>query len=115
MNGAGREGEMRAADALEKAGLRIIARNIRSPSGEIDLIALDGETLVFIEVKAWASYDIEALQYGVNKKKQGRIIATAKDFLFKHQEFAESSVRFDVVFGKGKTFTHIKSAFMEET
>jgi putative endonuclease len=50
--GLGKKGEDRAAQALETAGMSIIARNFRSPKGEIDIIALDGETLVFIEVKA---------------------------------------------------------------
>ena len=45
----GREGEALAASFLERQGLRILGRNFRSRQGEIDLIALDGETLVFVE------------------------------------------------------------------
>ena len=50
----GKKGEDRAAEALSAAGMSIISRNFRSRSGEIDIIALDGETLVFVEVKAWS-------------------------------------------------------------
>ncbi|MDR2133562.1 MAG: YraN family protein, partial [Treponema sp.] len=70
--GRGRDGEARAAGFLEERGMRIIARNVRSPGGEVDIVALDGETLVFAEVKAWSGYGIENLQYGINPKKQRR-------------------------------------------
>jgi putative endonuclease len=122
----GREGEHRAAAALEAAGMRVIAKNIRSPWGEVDIVALDGETVVFVEVKAWSVYGIESLQYGINRKKQRRIIETAKYFLAEHREYNEKAVRFDVVFvgteapsgkqsaGPGNSaITHLASAFME--
>ncbi|MDR2194828.1 MAG: YraN family protein [Treponema sp.] len=112
---AGRQGEARAARALEKAGLKIIARNIRSPYGEVDLIALEGETVVFAEVKSWTSFGMENLQNSVDKKKQSRIIETAKDFLANHSEFDEYAIRFDVVFISSQKVIHIPSAFEEET
>jgi putative endonuclease len=100
--GLGRKGEARAAEALEAAGMKIVAKNVRSPRGEVDIVALDGETVVFVEVKAWSVYGIENLQYGVNNKKQRRIIETAKYFLSAHREYNGKAVRFDVVFvGKG--------------
>jgi putative endonuclease len=121
----GREGEARAAAALEEAGMRIIARNVRCPVGEVDLVALDGQTLVFIEVKAWSAIGIEELQYGINAKKQRRIIETAKYFLFSHREYSYMAVRFDVVFvgpedqrdaqalTAHQGVVHLASAFME--
>jgi putative endonuclease len=112
---AGRQGEELAARALEKAGLNIIARNVRSPYGEIDLIALEGEVVVFVEVKSWRSFGMEDLRDSVGKKKQSRIIETAKDFLAKHAEFDGFSIRFDVVFIGPQKVVHIPSAFMEET
>jgi putative endonuclease len=112
-SGPGRAGENRAAAALEAAGMKIIARNVRSPRGEIDLVALDKETIVFVEVKTWSSYGIEALEYGVNEKKQSRIIETAKYFLSLHREYNYMAVRFDVVFISPETITHLASAFME--
>jgi putative endonuclease len=110
---AGRTGEEKAAAALEKAGMSIIAKNVRSPWGEVDIVALDGETIVFIEVKSWSIYGIEELQYGVNLKKQRRIIETAKYFLASHREYNGMAVRFDVVFVGKDVLTHLASAFME--
>ncbi|MDR3130843.1 MAG: YraN family protein [Treponema sp.] len=109
----GREGENRAAAEVEAAGMRIVARNIRSPAGEIDIIALDGDTLVFIEVKAWSIYGIESLSYGVDQKKQRRIIETAKYFLSVHREYNSMAVRFDVIFIDSEKVTRIESAFVE--
>ncbi|MDR0584228.1 MAG: YraN family protein [Treponema sp.] len=111
--GLGRKGEEQAAAALEAAGMTIIAKNVRSPSGEVDIVALDGETLVFVEVKAWSVYGIENLQYGVNLKKQRRIIETAKYFLSGHRKYNGKAVRFDVVFVGKEAVTHLASAFME--
>jgi putative endonuclease len=109
----GLKGEDRAAVALERAGMRIIARNIRSPRGEVDIVAEDGETIVFVEVKAWSSFGIENLQYGVDLKKQRRIIETAKYFLAINREYNGKAVRFDVVFVGKEAVTHLAAAFME--
>lgn len=88
-------------------------RNVRSRTGEVDLIALDGTTLVFIEVKNWPAGRQQDLEYGINGKKQRRIIETAKYFLSSHREYSDSPVRFDVVFLNSRTITHLESAFME--
>ncbi|MDR2486047.1 MAG: YraN family protein [Treponema sp.] len=109
----GREGENVAAIILEKAGMRVIARNVCSDVGEIDLVALDGETIVFVEVKAWCKAGFEELRYSITKKKQRRIIETAKYFLASHREYNCMAVRFDVVFIGPTTITHLASAFME--
>jgi putative endonuclease len=113
VNKAGREGEDKAAAALEKSGMRIIARNVRFRTGEIDLVALDGDVIVFVEVKSWRAYGFEDLRFGVDEKKQHRIIETAKFFLAAHREYNCMSVRFDVVFVCPETITHLTSAFME--
>jgi len=110
----GMEGESFAALTLQNRGLRIIARNLRSQHGEIDLIALDGEFLVFIEVKTWPAKGLENLGYGITRKKQRRIIETAKYFLAMHEEYNYKSIRFDVVFlHPGKSIVHMVSAFTE--
>jgi putative endonuclease len=111
--GAGRDGEARAAAYLEQQGLRIIARNVRSPAGEVDLVAQDGETIVFVEVKAWSAYTIDNLAYGIDLKKQRRIIETAKYFLSVNRKYNGMAVRFDVVFISPDSITHLASAFME--
>jgi putative endonuclease len=111
--GAGREGEERASGVLADAGMRIIARNVRSRTGEIDIVALDGDTIVFVEVKTWTAYSFEDLRFGIDRKKQRRIIETAKYFLSVHREYNGMAVRFDVVFIGPESITHLASAFME--
>jgi putative endonuclease len=126
----GRQGENRAATFLETKNMRILARNFRSRRGEIDIIALDGETVVFVEVKTWKSYGIEELRFGLSPEKQRRIIETAKYFLASHREYKSKAVRFDVIFigtdvkpampditpalpDEKEPVTHLVSAFME--
>ena len=110
----GKKGEELAALALEKKGMEIICRNFRSANGEIDLIALDGEVLVFVEVKNWPVFGKENLGFVINRKKQYRIIKTAKYFLFLHREYNYRSIRFDVVFLKpNEPILHLVSAFTE--
>ena len=111
--GLGKEGENRAVQALEAAGMTIIARNFRSQRGEIDIIALDSEILVFIEVKAWSKLGMENLSYSLSPKKQRRIIETAKYFLSIYRQYNGKAIRFDVVFVGKEAVTHLASAFME--
>jgi putative endonuclease len=108
-----REGENRAAAALEAKGMEIVARNFRSRTGEIDIIALEGDILVFVEVKAWNHYGLEDLRLGVNEKKRRRIIETAKYFLLEHRKYNEMGIRFDVVFISPNDIVHLASAFTE--
>jgi putative endonuclease len=114
MNKAGKKGEDKAVAALEKAGMRIVGRNVRSRRGEVDIVAFDDKTLVFVEVKAYKTFGVECLQYSIDGRKQGRIIETARDFLYKHPEFEDVAIRFDVVFVGNKDITHLASAFVEE-
>jgi len=115
----GKAGEEQAAAALEAKGMKIICRNYRSKAGEIDIIALDGETVVFVEVKAWSSYGLEDLQYSLNDRKKHKIIKTANYFLSENRKYSNMTIRFDVVFvNNSKTseeyeLTHLASAFME--
>jgi putative endonuclease len=111
----GRAGEEAAACALRKEGMKVLFRNVRSQAGEIDLIAQDGESLVFVEVKHWPAYGLDSLDYGINPKKKRRIIETAKYFLSMHREYNGRPVRFDVVFVSAgdASYTRFESAFME--
>jgi putative endonuclease len=109
----GRAGEAAAALYLEEKGLKILERNFRGNWGEVDLIALEGETLVFVEVKTWSTLGVDALEQGLNEKKQRRIIETAKYFLASHREYRYMAVRFDVVFVAPGGITHLASAFVE--
>jgi putative endonuclease len=109
----GKEGENRAVETLQAAGMSIIARNFRSRQGEIDIIALDGEILVFAEVKAWSRFGMESLAYSISQKKQLRIIETAKYFLSINRQYYGRAIRFDVVFIGNEAVSHLASAFME--
>ena len=112
--GLGKDGEDKAAAFLEEKGLRILGRNIRYRTGEVDLVALDGDTLVFVEVKTWSVFTEDSLQHGISLKKQRRIIETAKYFLTVHREYNCMAVRFDVILICSDRIIHLDSAFMED-
>ncbi|MBI4687390.1 MAG: YraN family protein [Nitrospirae bacterium] len=91
----GREGEELAIKFLKKNGYKIIEQNYKTPLGEIDIIAKDGETLTFIEVKAR-----ESLQFGqpfeaVNYTKRKKITKVALSYIKKLKEVPPC--RFDVM------------------
>jgi putative endonuclease len=111
--GLGKVGEEKAAAALEAAGMKIINKNYRSKTGEIDIIALDSETVVFVEVKAWSALGMENLQYSIDNKKQNKIIKTAKYFLLENRKYSNMAIRFDVIFVKNNSLIHLASAFTE--
>ncbi len=92
---AGQAGEEAAARYLESLGFRILKRNLRGPGAEIDIVARDGATLVFVEVKARQSGRFGSALGAVDARKRARIRALAADFL----QFvpAAGAVRFDVV------------------
>jgi putative endonuclease len=92
----GRKGEDRAADYLIRQGYRILERNYTTPSGEIDLIALDGNELVFVEVKTRSSDAFGAPELAVNARKQQRMIKAALGYI-KYKKLHQVPCRFDVV------------------
>ncbi len=91
---AGR-GENAAARYLREIGYKIILRNYRSPLGEIDIIARDGDTLVFVEVKTRA-YDDPTPEEQVNTVKQHQITKAAKSYLQRYGD-SQPPARFDVI------------------
>lgn len=109
----GRAGEDAAVRFLEDAGLRVLARNFRSRRGEIDIVARDGETLVFVEVKSWSAFGFEELGRSIGSAKIGRLIETAQYFLSRNREYNGMAVRFDVVFIGPEGIKHLVSAFTE--
>ncbi len=78
---AGQAAEMLAAQELSQAGLLLLAQNLRCKAGEIDLVAMDGATLVFIEVRKRQSLHYGGAAASVNRRKQQRLIRTAQYFL----------------------------------
>lgn len=101
---AGSLGEALALLHLERLGYTIVARNYRRPFGEIDIVARDKETLVFVEVKTRhhrKAHHHQNAQYGtpfeaVDHRKQARLARTALDYLAQHN-LLEVPARFDVV------------------
>jgi putative endonuclease len=92
----GTKGEDLAAAYLERSGYRIIERNYRFERGEIDLIALEGDELVFIEVKARRSAAFGLPQEAITPQKEEQIKKVAEGYLFEHQ-IEDQACRFDVV------------------
>jgi putative endonuclease len=107
-------GENAAARYLRQIGYKIILRNYRSPLGEIDIIARDGDTLVFVEVKTRA-YDDPTPEEQVNSVKQHQITKAAKVYLNRYGS-SQPPARFDVVAvvwpaDREPVLRHVQSAF----
>lgn len=95
MNTLGRKGEELAAAYLERNGYRILARNWRCPRGEIDIIARDGNELVFVEVKTRRSPHFGPPAGAVDTAKQERLRLLARHYIFETGTTAPC-YRFDV-------------------
>ena len=110
----GNEGERITSRYLTERGYHVLERNFRCRGGEVDLIALDGATLVFVEVKLRRSLARGSPLEAVTAVKQGRVRRAAQVYLaYSGQVF--SRIRFDVVAimkaGKRTDITHLKAAF----
>lgn len=109
----GRRGERKAATYLRGLGMRIIKRNYKAPSGEVDIIAMDGDTLVFVEVKARGGESFGSPLEAVDLKKQRRIAGAALFYMSGLKD--QPSARFDVIGvrfrGWRAEVEHIRDAF----
>jgi putative endonuclease len=92
----GNRGERAAERFLSSRGLRIIARGLRTRRGELDLVALDGRQVVFIEVKTRLDHQAGHPAEAVDAAKQRKLVALALQFLKKHG-LLDHSARFDIV------------------
>ncbi len=92
----GRKGESIAADYLASKGWKILVRNYRTARGEIDLIAEDGDVLVFVEVKNYSSRSFYLPSFSIDKNKRQCIIKSAKTYLFINN-IRDVNCRFDVL------------------
>ncbi len=81
MNPRGERGEAQAAAFLRQQGLVITARNYRCRFGEIDLIARDGETVVFVEVRSRANDAFGGAAASITAAKQAKLLKTARHYL----------------------------------
>lgn len=92
----GRWGERLAEQAALTRGYDILSKNVRTPFGEIDLIAQAGEELVFIEVKTRSNDAFGQPEEAISKSKAGHLIASCESFLQLHPELPQTW-RIDVV------------------
>lgn len=93
----GKDAEQKAWHWLIKHGLKPVSRNYLCKLGEIDLILLDGATLVFVEVRYRADKRFGGAANSVTANKQRKIIRTAQHFLMTHSQFQQHNCRFDVI------------------
>lgn len=91
----GRLGEQLAADLMKAQGIQIVTTNWRYKRAEIDIIGLDGEVLVFVEVKMRSSTDFGRPAEMVGRQKRRKIIDAAMAYMRQHRYDWE--IRFDVV------------------
>ncbi len=108
--GSARERE--AQEALERAGLRLRASNVRYRVGEIDLVMDDGEILVFVEVRYRRDESFGGGSASVDRRKQQRLARAASLYLADNPRLAERPCRFDVVaLGATRPLDWIRDAF----
>ena len=109
---SGQTGEVLAAQFLEAHGFRILGRNVHSPYGEIDIIAEDGETLVFAEVKARKKNTLVTGAEAVTPAKQRKLTQTAQLWLAENPTFLQPRFDvFDITLGTRPEIRHIPGAF----
>ena len=102
--------EQRAAEYLQRQGYRVVDRNWTCRGGEIDLVCLDGDTLVFVEVRARASSSHGTPLETVVDLKRRRLVRAAAIYLHvKKRE--DAACRFDVVAITGDDLEHVEDAF----
>jgi putative endonuclease len=94
-------GEDLARTYLEENGYAIIARNVRTAHGEIDIIASKDELIVFVEVKTRTSHVFAYPEASVTPRKQTHMLSAAEAYLDQHPEFSDSW-QFDVIAIEGK-------------
>ena len=97
MRAAGDAFEQRACAELERAGLRLLARNYTTRQGELDLVMRDGDTVVFVEVRYRKSASHGDAAASVTVRKQAKLIQAAQHWLLAHPQHARRACRFDVV------------------
>lgn len=108
----GQKSEDLAAGYLKKKGYEILQRNYRTRLGEIDIIARDGKTIVFVEVKARRTGRSGSVKSSITKTKKIRITRLAQYYLKQSGEYGRKA-RFDVVTikGDGESVELIRNAF----
>jgi putative endonuclease len=96
----GRWGEDVAVEFLSVKGYSVLARNVRSAHGEIDIVASKDGLLVFVEVKTRSSHSFAYPEESVTRRKQTYMLSAAEDYLKEHPESSDSW-QFDVIAVEG--------------
>ena len=103
----GKQGEKLAEQYLKKQGYKLLKRNYTTPYGEADLVFLDGEEVVFVEVKTRTSADFATAKQAVNAEKQAKY----RKIALYYGKGTEPNARFDVVEVYPDEIVHIPNAF----
>ncbi len=103
--------EKQAQRFLKRHGLQIVDTNYRSRLGEIDIVAVHDDCLVFVEVRYRADDRFGRAAVTVDGHKQRKLMLAAQGFLARHPQFATSTCRFDVIGMDGNKLSWIKDAF----
>ncbi len=93
----GRQAESYAERYLQRRGLTTHSKNYHCRFGELDLIMLDGEELVFVEVRQRSKPDFGSAAESITRAKQQRLTAAARHFLSRHPRGLNQYCRFDVI------------------
>jgi putative endonuclease len=94
---AGQAAEAQALAYLQRQGLHLLARNWLCKGGELDLVMLDGDTVVFVEVRYRRHAQWGGALGSIDRRKRERVILAARWFLQKESRWADSPCRFDVI------------------
>ena len=92
----GRWGEETAAEYLQARGYTILARNLHTPHGEIDIVAGKDDLILFVEVKTRSSHSFAYPEDSVTRRKQAHMLSAAETYLEQHPESGETW-QFDVI------------------
>lgn len=111
----GRAGEAWAEQFLLAKGYRILERNLRTPLGELDLVAEDSGVVVFVEVKARQTEAFGGALLAVDRRKRAKLVRLASQYLAQ-RHWSERPCRFDVVLVQGTPsargrIEHLQNAF----
>lgn len=112
----GKQAEAWAERYLCEHGLRLLARNWRCREGELDLVMLDGDTVVFAEVRYRRHRQWGGALGSIDSRKQARVINAAERYLFQKPVWADHPCRFDIIAIEGNDpsapgLTWLKDAF----
>jgi putative endonuclease len=106
----GRRAETAALFFLMFRGWRILARRYRAPGGEVDLVAMRGSTIAFVEVKARA--DLDAARLAIDEEKRRRICSAARHWIGRRAADGSFVLRGDAVFvARWRLPVHLTDAF----